>query len=84
MIFYLDGEQVGTYTYNEVNGNSDYLYSVPVFQLRSLSDQNHTFVLSNGQNSLGNGEHSIVLFDSVQYTSVLLVNVRKTDTILSP
>ncbi|EMD41385.1 hypothetical protein CERSUDRAFT_89951 [Gelatoporia subvermispora B] len=68
MIFYLDGEQAGTYTYNFVDGSDVYHYSALVLQLESLSDENHIFTLSNGQRSFGNGQPSSVIFDFVQYT----------------
>ena len=73
MIFYLDGEQVGTYVFNFVasdSANSEYHYSVPVFQLGSLPDENHTFVLSNGRDGPSDGHVSVVIFDSIQYTLV--------------
>ncbi|EMD41547.1 hypothetical protein CERSUDRAFT_120586 [Gelatoporia subvermispora B] len=73
MIFYLDGEQVGAYTYNEVasSGTPPYQYSVPVFQMESLPDDNHTFTLANGKSSAGNGLESVIFLDSFLYTTDL-------------
>ncbi|EMD37860.1 hypothetical protein CERSUDRAFT_94852 [Gelatoporia subvermispora B] len=75
MTFHLDGQQVGAYTYNSVvtddTGIPPYQYSVPVFQFGSLSNDNHTFTLTNGDVTTEPGPYSIVLLDYFQYTTEL-------------
>ncbi|EMD37861.1 hypothetical protein CERSUDRAFT_114502 [Gelatoporia subvermispora B] len=86
MIFYLDGQQVGAYTYSSVNDENlpPYQYSVPVFQFDSLSNDNHTFTLTNGQNSVGNGIPSLVLLDYFQYTTELVEEQSPSSPIPTP
>ncbi|OCH92701.1 hypothetical protein OBBRIDRAFT_726268 [Obba rivulosa] len=69
MTFYLDGQPIGSYSYSFVEEEQPvYHYSVPVIQLGSLSDENHTFSLINGLTSAAAGRQSLVILDYIQYT----------------
>ncbi|OCH92700.1 hypothetical protein OBBRIDRAFT_418121 [Obba rivulosa] len=71
MTFYLDGQPKGSYTYDFVaESDPEYHYSVPVIQLETLSDEEHTFTLLNGQ-ATGEGQMSLVILDRIKYTTEL-------------
>ncbi|EMD41610.1 hypothetical protein CERSUDRAFT_120627 [Gelatoporia subvermispora B] len=67
LTFYIDGEVVGRFLDTSQSPADElFNYNTLVYSNTSLSLDNHTFIMTNGQNTL---QKSIVLLDFLQYTT---------------
>lgn len=66
MIFTIDLQQVGTFSYSPVAGQSGFLYNALVYCNESLPAGNHTLTIQSGHSG---GPASIIMLDRIVYSA---------------